>query len=81
MAEVVICGSRKQRIDQQYRELRAADPDEFQACVARASAIGINHRLEERGLTALQAIALTADIECALVECALRNLNRTNGGK
>lgn len=59
------------RIDRQYRELRASNPDAFQACVQGAEAIGINHRSLDK-LTDAEKLALLADIEQCLVDVALR---------
>jgi len=77
MASTAFGRARRERVDRQYGELRSHSPDELQACVARASAIGFNHRLASR-MTDVEVLALVADIEQSLVECALRN---RNGGR
>lgn len=58
------------RIDREYRELRAADPDMFRSCVGSAEAIGINHRSLDK-LDDKEKLALLADIEQHLVSTAL----------
>ena len=67
-----------ERRDRQYAELRAADPDELRACVERATTISFNHRLGDQ-LPQDKLIALVADIEVSLVDCALRNRARRGG--
>lgn len=66
------------RIDREYRELRAADPDVFRECVEAAEAIGINHRLSEK-LSNSEVIALLADIEQHLVSVVLAARYRCGG--
>lgn len=58
------------RIDREYRELRAADPEAFWSCVQGAEAIGINHRSLDK-LDDQERLALLADIEQHLVSTAL----------
>lgn len=62
---------RKARIDREYEELRAIDPDLFRQCVEAAEGIGINHRLND--LLDAPSHAILADIEQALVSIALRS--------
>lgn len=58
------------RIDREYRELRAADPDAFRECVEAADGIGVNHRSLGK-LTDAERSALLADIEQHMVSAVL----------
>jgi hypothetical protein len=62
----------RDRIDRQYRELRASDPDAFRACVEAAESIGINHPALDK-LTDAERISLLADIEQHLIAQALHS--------
>jgi len=68
----------KQRVDRQYAQLRAADPDEMRSCVQRAAALSVKHKLAAV-LPGAKLISFLADLEHALVECALRNRGRRGG--
>lgn len=59
----------QQRIDRQYRELRASDPDLFRQCVQCADGIGMNHRSLDK-LADNEKLALLADIEQSIVAIA-----------
>jgi hypothetical protein len=61
------------RIDREYRELRALDPDAFRSCVQGAEAIGINHQ-SLYVLSDAAKSALLADIEQHLVSAVLTAL-------
>ncbi len=65
----------QERIDREYRELRALDPEAFRECVEAAEAIGINHRVLDQ-LTNAEKTALLADIEQHVVSMVLRALTR-----
>lgn len=66
------------RIDREYRELRAADPDAFRECVQAAESIGINHRSLDALATAERS-ALLADIEQHMVSAVLAARYRCGG--
>jgi hypothetical protein len=68
----------KGHIERQYAELREADPDEHRACVQRAAALSVKHKLAA-ALPGITLIEFLADLEYALVETALRNRGRRGG--
>lgn len=68
----------QEQSDRLYAELSNTDSGELRACIERATAIGFNHNLAEL-LPDGKAIALIADIEQSLIECALRNRGRRGG--
>jgi hypothetical protein len=68
----------KEHSDRLYAELSNTDSGELRACIERATAIGINHNLTEL-LPEGKALALIADIEQSLIDCALRNRSSRGG--
>ena len=62
---------RRARINHQYDELKALDPDLFRECVQSADAILLNHR-ELSELDAAVRLRIGADIEARLISAALR---------
>lgn len=71
-------GFQQARIEREYRELRAADPDAFRECVEASEAIGINHRSLDK-LTDAEKTTLLADIEQHLVSAVLAARYRCGG--
>jgi transcriptional accessory protein Tex/SPT6 len=67
----------RQRVKRLYEELKALDPELYRECVATATAISLNNvhfgiKMDDND----RRTKLGADIEGALVELAVRLLNR-----
>lgn len=68
---------RRERIEVQYREVNAADPEEYRRCVEAATAIMINASMDLLKLSDAQREQLGANIEAALIDVAHRHLTRS----
>lgn len=67
----------RERIERMYREVNAADPEEYRRCIQAADGIMINASMELLGLSDAQRAKLGANIEAALIDVAHRHLTRT----
>lgn len=58
---------RAARVELDYRELRASDPDLFRKCVQYAEGVVLNNHRALDGATTAERSALAADIEIAMI--------------
>jgi hypothetical protein len=65
---------RRARIERQYRDVHAADPEEYRRCIQAADSIMINASASLIALSDAERSALGANIESAIIDVAHRHL-------
>lgn len=63
--------ARRQRVDREYRELKAADPDLFRACIESTEGIVLNEHQVFSAMAPEDKSRIAAAIECAVVSIAV----------